>query len=241
MCLCCVSLSERCLPRQVTFTRALKQGSSAGAGRADAERGSLTGDLEQRAAVRELCLQRLTELCQQLAHAGNVPPATIMNVQALHDMAGRLPTDRAQMLQITHVTEANFAKYGDKLLEAIRPYAEQIAHMDEQSAAAVAAAAVSKEATAGRVPAGGKKAAPRRRRRGASAARAGGGTPPAKRSRTSQTWAAAAARNRALAVGRGRGRGRGAATAARPATTGLGLMAPPQPRSFLNTAQFSRL
>ncbi|XP_043223484.1 Bloom syndrome protein homolog [Amphibalanus amphitrite] len=226
--------------RTVWFSRSRKQTASTGGGRSDSEGGAGSGDPERRAAVRELCLQQLTEVCQQLARAAAVPPSTIINVQALHEMADRLPTSRQEMLQITHVTEANFAKHGARLLEAIRPYAEEVAAMDREEAAAATAKASTRAAPAAAGTAGKKaptagKAAPRRRRRGAVG---GGGTPPAKKAKTGQSWAAAAARNKAVAVSRGRGRG---APAGRPATSTLGLMAPPQPRSFLGAPRMSLL
>lgn len=199
--------------RQVMFHRTTSSGGRSDAAR-DASRQS-TGD-DERAALTELCYQALTELCRQVASAAGVPPATVMNMQALRTMAERLPTTRDQMLAITHVTVANFAKYGARLLEAIAPYAQQDAARRQAEEARRSA-----DPAAGAAQSTPKPPAKRRRKQAA--------TPAAKRARTGAIMAKRRAQTGG-AASRGRVRA-GGRTA-----VGPGLLAAPQPRSFLAAA-----
>jgi ATP-dependent DNA helicase RecQ len=54
-----------------------------------------------------------------------LPPYCVFNDRTLREMAARLPTDRAALLQIYGVGAAKAQKYGDTFLALIREYRAQ--------------------------------------------------------------------------------------------------------------------
>ena len=102
-------------------------------------------DIEE---LEQTCYNALVECCKELAVVAGVYYTSIMNLQvccwhefsfwtfndfffvfqtfkALRVMARQLPEAVEDMLKIPHVTKANSAKYGQKLLEITQSYAAQ--------------------------------------------------------------------------------------------------------------------
>lgn len=64
------------------------------------------------------------DLCLGIAQSLGASSSSIMPREALQTMSEILPEDTEQMLQIPHVTRANFVKYGQLLLDITRNYAK---------------------------------------------------------------------------------------------------------------------
>jgi len=79
-------------------------------------------ELEQ---LEQTCYTSLLDCCKTLAHEAGVTYTSIMNLQALRVMATNLPVCEEEMLQIQHVTKANYVKYGAKLLEITTGFAAE--------------------------------------------------------------------------------------------------------------------
>ena len=60
-----------------------------------------------------------------IAGALDVSASSIMNMVAVRAMSQRLPETEEAMLQIPHVTKANFVKYGKPLLNITQKYATE--------------------------------------------------------------------------------------------------------------------
>lgn len=60
-----------------------------------------------------------------IANTLDVSASSIMNMVAVRAMSQRLPETEEAMLQIPHVTKANFVKYGKALLEITQKYAAE--------------------------------------------------------------------------------------------------------------------
>lgn len=73
------------------------------------------------------CYGELTEACRAMAADRDVTLASVMHVEALRAMSRRLPMTEAEMLEIPHVTQAKFERYGRPLLEITTRYACELA------------------------------------------------------------------------------------------------------------------
>lgn len=73
--------------------------------------------------LSEKCYNDLLQKCRDIAHARNMTVGSIMNNEALKMMAESMPTTEEEMMKISHVTKANFDKFGEQLLETLRHYA----------------------------------------------------------------------------------------------------------------------
>lgn len=78
-----------------------------------------TKDLHKR------CLTELTKVVRALADALSVSGNSIMNSTALKIMSEELPSNEKDMMNIPHVTKANFDKYGKVLLDITKKYAAE--------------------------------------------------------------------------------------------------------------------
>lgn len=79
-------------------------------------------------AMKELqqnCYTELAEIVNGIAGALDVSTNSIMNMVALRVMSQQLPKDEEEMLQVPHVTKANYDKYGKALLDITQKYAAQ--------------------------------------------------------------------------------------------------------------------
>lgn len=80
-----------------------------------------SGTTEQ--AIKTKCFEDLLEKCRNMASEKNVTLASVMHMEALKNMSLTLPLTDTEMLEIPHVTKANFEKYGKALLEITTKYA----------------------------------------------------------------------------------------------------------------------
>lgn len=75
--------------------------------------------------LRDKCYHDLMEVAREIAEEKSLAINQVMNMQALMEMSKRMPENEAEMLQIPHVTKANFEKYGQRFLNVTIPYAAQ--------------------------------------------------------------------------------------------------------------------
>lgn len=73
--------------------------------------------------IQEDCYNDLLQKCHSLAQARNVTVGSIMNNQALKQMAESMPSTEEEMMKIPHVTKANYEKYGKDLLSILQHHA----------------------------------------------------------------------------------------------------------------------
>lgn len=75
--------------------------------------------------LKDSCHNDLLDACRKMAAQKNVTMVSVMNMQAIKAMSDRMPESEAEMLQIPHVTQANFVKYGKDLLIITQQYAAE--------------------------------------------------------------------------------------------------------------------
>lgn len=73
----------------------------------------------------ERCYHDLMDVAQRIANERSLTVGQVMNMQAIREMSRRLPATETDMLQIPHVTKANFDKYGKRFMDITGPYAAQ--------------------------------------------------------------------------------------------------------------------
>lgn len=84
--------------------------------------------------LQDRCYAELMTIIRGIASTLDVSASSIMNMVAVRAMSQRLPDTEEAMLQIPHVTKANFVKYGKALLEITQKYAaEKIVLLDENN------------------------------------------------------------------------------------------------------------
>lgn len=75
--------------------------------------------------MQDRCYAELMTIIRGIANTLDVSASSIMNMVAVRAMSQRLPDTEEAMLQIPHVTKANFVKYGKALLEITQKYAAE--------------------------------------------------------------------------------------------------------------------
>nr|XP_034193285.1 Bloom syndrome protein homolog isoform X1 [Osmia lignaria] len=75
--------------------------------------------------LQERCYKELMEIIKGIAGALDISAASVMNMIAIRAMSQKLPDTEEAMLQIPHVTKANFEKYGKALLDITQKYAAE--------------------------------------------------------------------------------------------------------------------
>ena len=75
--------------------------------------------------LQENCYSELMTIIRGIAGALDVSASSIMNMIAIRAMSQQLPENEEAMLQIPHVTKANFDKYGKALLDVTQKYAAE--------------------------------------------------------------------------------------------------------------------
>ncbi|XP_014480193.1 PREDICTED: Bloom syndrome protein homolog isoform X2 [Dinoponera quadriceps] len=75
--------------------------------------------------LQDRCYGELMSIIRGIAGALDVSASSIMNMVAVRVMSQRLPETEEAMLQIPHVTRANFVKYGKALLDITQKYAAE--------------------------------------------------------------------------------------------------------------------
>lgn len=88
--------------------------------------------------IQEDCYADLLQKCQDMAQARQVTVGSVMNNQALKLMAEQMPTTEEEMMKISHVTKANYEKYGKELLEILKNHAAEKAMVQLDMDAALA-------------------------------------------------------------------------------------------------------
>ncbi|KOX69173.1 Bloom syndrome protein like protein [Melipona quadrifasciata] len=83
--------------------------------------------------LQERCYKELMEIIKGIAGALDVSASSIINMIAIRAMSQKFPDTEEAMLQIPHVTKANFEKYGKALLDITQKYAaEKCALLNEE-------------------------------------------------------------------------------------------------------------
>ena len=82
----------------------------------------VTADDQQDDELRDKCYHDLMDIAQQIAEQRGLTLGQVMNMQAISEMSKRMPKTEEEMLQIPHVTTANFGKFGAKFLEMTQNY-----------------------------------------------------------------------------------------------------------------------
>lgn len=77
------------------------------------------------AELVDQCHNDLLDKCREMSVQHNITMFGVMNMQAIKVMSEQMPETEAEMLQIPHVTTANFVKFGRGLLEITQHYAAQ--------------------------------------------------------------------------------------------------------------------
>ncbi|KYN05976.1 Bloom syndrome protein like protein [Cyphomyrmex costatus] len=75
--------------------------------------------------LQDRCYAELMTIIRGIASTLDVSASSIMNMVAVRAMSQRLPETEEAMLQIPHVTKANFVKYGKALLNITQKYAKE--------------------------------------------------------------------------------------------------------------------
>lgn len=78
-------------------------------------------------AIQEKCYDDLVQKCRDTAQARNFTVGAVMNNEALKIMAKTMPATQEEMMEIPHVTKANYATIGHELLEIIKDHAAEMA------------------------------------------------------------------------------------------------------------------
>ncbi|KAG7204709.1 hypothetical protein KM043_005123 [Ampulex compressa] len=75
--------------------------------------------------LQDRCYKELMEIIKGIAGALDISASSVMNMIAVRAMSQKLPDSEESMLQIPHVTKANFDKYGKALLDITQKYAAE--------------------------------------------------------------------------------------------------------------------
>ncbi|XP_031836534.1 Bloom syndrome helicase [Nomia melanderi] len=75
--------------------------------------------------LQERCYKELMEIIKGIAGALDISASSVMNMIAVRSMSQKLPDSEEAMLEIPHVTKANFEKYGKALLDITQKYAAE--------------------------------------------------------------------------------------------------------------------
>lgn len=90
-----------------------------------AKKVEVVSENDQDDVLQDNCYHELMEVAQVIAEEKGLTVAQVMNMQAIREMSKRMPEGEAQMLQIPHVTKANFDKFGQKFLNVTIAYSAQ--------------------------------------------------------------------------------------------------------------------
>lgn len=75
--------------------------------------------------LEDKCHNDLLAICTNLASQRQCTVSNIMNLQTIKEMSIKMPSTEEEMLQLPHVTKANFEKFGKELLDATCTYAAE--------------------------------------------------------------------------------------------------------------------
>lgn len=92
--------------------------------------------------IESKCKNDLLEICNSLASEKKITVSSLINMQAIMAMAEKLPMSEQEMLNIPHVTKANYEKVGKQLLPITQHYAAKkmaiMIDLDDREEASVA-------------------------------------------------------------------------------------------------------
>ncbi len=80
---------------------------------------------QKREVVKDELFERLRTVRKQLADSENVPAYIVFSDTTISDMAQKKPISQAEMMQVTGVGEAKFARYGQAFINAILDFVGQ--------------------------------------------------------------------------------------------------------------------
>lgn len=86
------------------------------------------GDDSHKTKIEELqdrLYHDLMDIARSIADERNLTIQQVINMEALRQMSVSMPETEEEMMQIPHITKANFMKYGKRFLETIIPYSAQ--------------------------------------------------------------------------------------------------------------------
>lgn len=75
--------------------------------------------------LQDKCHNDLLVIIDKLAKQRQCTMGNIMNMQTIKEMSIKMPANEEEMLQLPHVTKANFEKFGKELLETTCTYAAE--------------------------------------------------------------------------------------------------------------------
>lgn len=84
-----------------------------------------SGTNKQIKELEDRCHSDLLDTCRTIASENKVTQASIINLQAIKVMSEKMPENQQEMLQIPHVTKANYEKYGARFLTITQNYAAE--------------------------------------------------------------------------------------------------------------------
>lgn len=91
--------------------------------------------------IEEKCRNDLLEICNTIASEKKITVSSLINMQAVMAMAEKLPMSEEEMMNIPHVTKANYEKVCKQLLPVTRHYAAMrmaiMVDLDEKEAEAM--------------------------------------------------------------------------------------------------------
>lgn len=80
-------------------------------------------DVTYEAAMLKLqCHEALLEECRKIALEREILLSSVMNLTAVNSMSELLPSNKEEFMKIQHVTQANYTKYGERLLAITQKY-----------------------------------------------------------------------------------------------------------------------
>lgn len=75
--------------------------------------------------LQDKCHNDLIAIISRISVQRNCSMGTVMNMQTVKEMSIKMPSSEEEMLQLPHVTKANFEKIGKELLETTTSYAAE--------------------------------------------------------------------------------------------------------------------
>lgn len=75
--------------------------------------------------LSDRCYHALLDVVGQISDETGLTVQQVINMQALSEMSRKLPENEHEMMQIPHVTKANFDKYGKRFLEVTTDFSVQ--------------------------------------------------------------------------------------------------------------------
>lgn len=106
--------------------------------------------------LQDRCYADLMEVARKIASERHTSVSNLIHMEAIREMSQKLPENEQQMMQIPHITKANFEKFGKQFLDVILQYAAeklsyQMDREEEREAENIAAETYSSDDDSSRV------------------------------------------------------------------------------------------